>query len=88
LSYRPANRIQVRSHVTGSTAFATDYRPQFFFGPTNVTGTLDVEGAVTPGAHARVRFVLDRAIALDRGVRFALREGSRTIGAGLVVSIA
>jgi len=70
------------------TSFATGYRPQFFFGPTNVTGTLEVEGPIVPGARTRVRFVLDRAIALDKGVRFALREGNRTIGAGLIVGIA
>jgi elongation factor Tu len=69
------------------TAFATGYRPQFFFGPTNVTGTLEVSDAIVPGTHARVRFVLDRAVALDKGVRFALREGNRTIGAGLIVGI-
>ena len=69
------------------TAFATGYRPQFFFGPTNVTGTIEVGDLIMPGAHARVRFVLDRAVALDKGVRFALREGNRTIGAGLIVGI-
>jgi elongation factor Tu len=73
------------------TAFASGYRPQFFFGGTDVTGTLHIEGAdglVMPGARARVRFVLDRAVALDHGVRFALREGNKTIGAGLVVEVA
>ncbi len=69
------------------TAFASGYRPQFFFGPTNVTGTLEVDEAVVPGARTRVRFVLDRAVALDAGVRFALREGNRTIGAGLVAAV-
>jgi elongation factor Tu len=52
-----------------------------------VTGTLEVEEPVVPGGRARVRFVLDRAVALDKGVRFALREGKRTIGAGLVVGV-
>ena len=69
------------------TPFTNGYRPQFFFGPTDVTGSLELVGAdfVVPGVRALVRFVLDRAVALDRGVRFALREGSRTIGAGIIV---
>ena len=69
------------------TAFATGYRPQFFFGPTDVTGTIDADAPILPGSRARVRFTLDRAIALDEGVRFALREGKRTIGAGLIVAV-
>jgi len=70
------------------TPFANGYRPQFFFGPTDVTGTLEVVGgtSIVPGDHARVRFVLDRAVALDKGVRFALREGNRTVGAGFVIA--
>ena len=69
------------------TPFTNGYRPQFFFGPTDVTGTLEVLAGdqVIPGERVRVRFVLDRKVALDKGVRFALREGNRTIGAGLVV---
>jgi elongation factor Tu len=69
------------------TAFATGYRPQFFFGPTNVTGTIEADEPVVPGARARVRFTLDRAVALDEGVRFALREGKMTIGAGVVIAV-
>ena len=69
------------------TPFTNGYRPQWFFGPTDVTGAITLVGAdfVIPGDRAHVRFVLDRPIALDRGVRFALREGSRTIGAGIIV---
>jgi elongation factor Tu len=71
------------------TPFTNGYRPQFFFGPTDVTGSLELMGAdfVVPGDRAHVRFVLDRAVALDKGVRFALREGGRTIGAGIIVGI-
>ncbi|MBX3189520.1 MAG: elongation factor Tu [Labilithrix sp.] len=71
------------------TPFTNGYRPQFFFGPTDVTGTLEIVGsdAVVPGERARVRFALDRAVALDHGVRFALREGKRTVGAGVVVAV-
>jgi elongation factor Tu len=69
------------------TPFSSGYRPQFFFGPTNVTGTLEVDGLVTPGDNARVRFTLDREVALGAGVRFAVREGNKTIGAGVVVGL-
>jgi elongation factor Tu len=71
------------------TSFATGYRPQFFFGPTNVTGTIEVDANanIAPGDRARVRFTLDHAVALDSGSRFALREGGRTVGAGLVLAV-
>src|SRR5690606_37300278 len=71
------------------TAFGAGYRPQFFFGATDVTGTIGGAGGgdddgviVNPGDRATVGFVLDRAVGLDRGMRFALREGGRTVGAG------
>jgi elongation factor Tu len=70
------------------TAFGSGYRPQFFFGPIDVTGTLEVDEPIVPGGRARVRFALDRAIAMGKGVRFALREGKRTIGAGFVTDVA
>jgi elongation factor Tu len=69
------------------TPFTSGYRPQFFFGPTNVTGTLEVDAPVTPGDSVRVRFVLDHDVALGEGVRFAVREGNKTIGAGVVVGV-
>ena len=69
------------------TPFTSGYRPQFFFGPTNVTGTLEVDTPVTPGDSVRVRFILDHDVALGEGVRFAVREGNKTIGAGVVVGV-
>jgi elongation factor Tu len=71
------------------TPFGTGYMPQFFFGATDVTGTLEVpEGSVvSPGDHARVAFRFQRAVGLEPGMRFALREGSRTIGAGVVTRV-
>ncbi len=69
------------------TPFFSGYRPQFFFGPTNVTGTLEVDNPVLPGDHARVRFKLDHDVALGTGVRFAVREGNKTIGAGVITSV-
>ncbi|HET9316474.1 MAG TPA: elongation factor Tu, partial [Vicinamibacteria bacterium] len=66
------------------TPCASGYRPQFFFGPTDVTGELVTEGPVEPGGRAQVSFHLGRAVGIRAGMRFALREGGRTIGAGFV----
>jgi elongation factor Tu len=68
----------------------TGYKPQLFVGATDVTATLDVgdAGELAPGARADVGFALARPIALEPGVRFALREGGRTIGAGVVIAVA
>ncbi|KAB2898675.1 MAG: elongation factor Tu [Kofleriaceae bacterium] len=68
-------------------AIRTGYRPQLFVGATDVTATLDVGVEMLPGARAEVTFTLDRPIALEAGVRFAVREGGRTIGAGVVTSV-
>ena len=57
-------------------------------GATDVTATLDVGVEMRPGARGEVGFTLDRPVALEPGVRFALREGGRTIGAGLVTAVA
>jgi elongation factor Tu len=75
------------------TPFGTGYEPQFFFGPTDVTGTVEVldspggDGLVRPGDRAHVRFRLRRPVALERGMRFATREGGRTVGAGRVTKV-
>jgi elongation factor Tu len=72
-----------------ATAFRSGYKPQLFVGATHVTATLDVgDAALAPGARAEVGFELARAIALEPGVRFALREGRKTIGAGVVTQVA
>jgi elongation factor Tu len=72
-----------------ATAIRSGYKPQLFVGATHVTATLDVgDSALAPGARAEVGFALARAIALEPGVRFALREGRRTIGAGVVTQVA
>jgi elongation factor Tu len=65
--------------------FRTGYRPQFFFGGTDVTGTLVLDAELDPGTHAEIRFDLDHAVAFEPGVRFALREGGRTVGAGIIL---
>jgi elongation factor Tu len=70
------------------TPCASGYRPQFFFGPTDVTGSLILEGALEPGGRGRVSFELGRPVGIRPGLRFALREGGRTIGAGYVTAVA
>jgi elongation factor Tu len=62
------------------------YRPQLFLGATDVTATLGIEQEIAPGGRAEVELALDRPVALEPGVRFALREGGRTIGAGVVTA--
>jgi elongation factor Tu len=69
------------------TPFGTGYTPQFFFGATDVTGSLEVNAVVNPGDRARVRFTLIRPVGIEPGMRFALREGGRTIGAGFVTAV-
>jgi len=72
------------------TPFFTNYRPQFYFRTTDVTGvvTLD-EGVemVMPGDNVTVNVELINPIAMDEGLRFAIREGGRTVGAGVVAKI-
>jgi elongation factor Tu len=71
------------------TAFTTGYMPQFFFGTTDVTGTLEVTGdGARPGDRTRVSFRLHRAVAIEPGMRFALREGRKTVGAGIILAVA
>jgi elongation factor Tu len=66
----------------------TGYRPQLFVGAIDVTATLGGEASeVAPGDNATVALAFDRAIALEPGVRFALREGGKTIGAGVVTAV-
>ena len=93
----------IRAHVRGKaqifvltkeeggrhTPFASGYRPQFFFGVTDVTGVIlvDGEGQVAPGDQAEIDFVLNRPVGIEPGVRFAIREGGKTVGAGLVTVV-
>ncbi|SEP50481.1 translation elongation factor 1A (EF-1A/EF-Tu), partial [Rhodospirillales bacterium URHD0017] len=69
------------------TPFFTNYRPQFYFRTTDVTGVVSLpEGTemVMPGDNARMVVELIQPIAMDEGLRFAIREGGRTVGAGVV----
>jgi elongation factor Tu len=72
------------------TPFVTGYRPQFFFRTTDVTGSVKLpEGVemVMPGDNAQFIIELITPIAMDAGLKFAIREGGRTIGAGSVTEI-
>jgi elongation factor Tu len=72
------------------TPFFKGYRPQFYFRTTDVTGSVDLpEGVemVMPGDNIRMRISLISPIAMDEGLRFAIREGGRTVGAGVVAKI-
>jgi len=72
------------------TPFGSGYQPQFFFGPTDVTGVIHVDtdtGVVEPGAQAQIRFELNKPVAIEAGMRFAMREGGRTVGAGIVTEV-
>ena len=71
------------------TPFFSGYRPQFYFRTTDVTGTANLVGAemCMPGDNVRVTIELHKPIAMDDGVRFAIREGGRTVGSGVVTKI-
>jgi elongation factor Tu len=73
------------------TPFFTNYRPQFYFRTTDVTGIVQLpEGTemVMPGDNVTIDVELIQPIAMDEGLRFAIREGGRTVGAGVVAKIA
>ncbi|MBM3806550.1 MAG: elongation factor Tu [Actinobacteria bacterium] len=70
--------------------FFNNYRPQFFFRTTDVTGTIELPKGtemVMPGDNVTMTVELGKAIAMDEGLRFAIREGGRTVGAGRVTKI-
>ncbi|MEM7047131.1 MAG: elongation factor Tu [Pseudomonadota bacterium] len=72
------------------TPFFTNYRPQFYFRTTDVTGVVELAKGtemVMPGDNTAITVTLIAPIAMDEGVRFAIREGGRTVGAGVVTKI-
>jgi elongation factor Tu len=72
------------------TPFFTNYRPQFYFRTTDVTGVVELPSGVEmvmPGDNVSMDVTLIAPIAMDEGLRFAIREGGRTVGAGVVASI-
>ena len=72
------------------TPFFNGYRPQFYFRTTDVTGSIELpQGTemVMPGDNIPITVALGQAIAMEEGLRFAIREGGRTVGAGVVSKI-
>jgi elongation factor Tu len=72
------------------TPFFTNYRPQFYFRTTDVTGIIKLKEGVEmimPGDNAELEIELITPIAMDQGLRFAIREGGRTVGSGVVAKI-
>ncbi|WP_017666957.1 elongation factor Tu [Sandarakinorhabdus sp. AAP62] len=72
------------------TPFFANYRPQFYFRTTDVTGTVELPAGtemVMPGDNVQLTVKLIAPIAMDQGLRFAIREGGRTVGAGVVATI-
>jgi elongation factor Tu len=72
------------------TPFFTNYRPQFYFRTTDVTGTVTLAPGVEmvmPGDNVSVEVKVISPVAMERGQRFAIREGGRTIGAGRVTEV-
>jgi elongation factor Tu len=72
------------------TPFFSGYRPQFYFRTTDVTGTANLVGDAEmcmPGDNAKLSIELMKPIAMDDGVRFAIREGGKTVGSGVVTKI-
>jgi elongation factor Tu len=75
------------------TAFFSGYRPQFYFRTTDVTGSVTLPAGVEmcmPGDNVKnlvVQLLPDSPIAMEEGLRFAIREGGRTVGSGVVTKI-
>ncbi len=72
------------------TPFFSGYRPQFYFRTTDVTGTTDLLGGAEmcmPGDNVKVEVTLGKPIAMEEGSRFAIREGGRTVGSGIVTKV-
>jgi elongation factor Tu len=72
------------------TPFFNGYRPQFYFRTTDVTGTIDLPAGVEmvmPGDNIEMDVKLIAPIAAEKGLRFAIREGGRTVGSGVISEI-
>ena len=95
-SINPHTKFKAEAYILNKeeggrhTPFFTNYRPQFYFRTTDVTGIVSLpEGVemVMPGDNVTMDVELIAPIAMDEGLRFAIREGGRTVGAGVVASI-
>ncbi len=95
-SIKPHTKFEAEVYVLSKdeggrhTPFFNGYRPQFYFRTTDVTGTCDLPSGVEmvmPGDNVKLVIHLHAPIAMDEGLRFAIREGGRTVGAGVVAKI-
>lgn len=95
-SIKPHTKFEAEVYILSKeeggrhTPFFTGYRPQFYFRTTDVTGSIELlEGIemVMPGDNIKMLVNLIAPIAMDEGLRFAIREGGRTVGAGIVTNI-
>ena len=95
-SIKPHTKFEAEVYVLSKeeggrhTPFFNGYRPQFYFRTTDVTGTCDLDTGiemVMPGDNVKLVVNLHSPIAMDEGLRFAIREGGRTVGAGVVAKI-
>jgi elongation factor Tu len=95
-SIKPHTKFKAEVYVLSKdeggrhTPFFTNYRPQFYFRTSDVTGTLNLPAGiemVMPGDNVTVDVELQKPVAMEKGLRFAIREGGRTIGAGRVAEI-
>jgi elongation factor Tu len=87
-----AAEVYVLSKEEGGrhTPFFPGYRPQFYIRTTDVTGSIELpEGVemVMPGDNIQMQVELIQPVAIEEGLRFAIREGGRTVGAGVVTSV-
>ena len=95
-SIKPFKKFKAEAYVLTKeeggrhTPFFSNYRPQFYFRTTDVTGSVELPSGtemVMPGDNIAMTVELLQPIAMDEGLRFAIREGGRTVGAGVVSSI-
>ena len=95
-SIKPHNKFECEAYILTKeeggrhTPFFSNYRPQFYFRTTDVTGTIELPAGVEmvmPGDNITMKAELIAPIAMDEGLRFAIREGGRTVGAGVVAKI-
>lgn len=95
-SIKPHTKFEAEIYVLAKdeggrhTPFFSNYRPQFYFRTTDVTGAValpDDKEMVMPGDNVKIVVTLISPIAMDEGLRFAIREGGRTVGAGVVAKI-
>ncbi|MDQ3986461.1 MAG: elongation factor Tu [Actinomycetota bacterium] len=95
-SVTPHTKFQAQVYILSKdeggrhTPFFNNYRPQFYFRTTDVTGSIQLPGGtemVMPGDNTEMTVELIQPIAMDEGLRFAIREGGRTVGAGRVTKI-